>query len=112
MINIRKAGGPEELPKWILRDLAGILAPPICAIFNSSFREGYIPPIWKCANTYPLPKTNPPKRLEKDLCPISLTPIISKTIEIYACSCLREISEPILDQHQFGSRKTVLQFYH
>ena len=42
-IKINKAIGPDDIPNWILRDHAINLAPPICAIFNDSIREGYIP---------------------------------------------------------------------
>jgi len=35
--------GSDEIPNWILRDYATTLAPPVCAIFNSSVREGIVP---------------------------------------------------------------------
>ena len=69
-LNIRKAPGPDGIPNWILRDLSPILAPPICSILNASFRDGYVPQIWKSANVCPLPKVTPPKKVEKDLRPI------------------------------------------
>ena len=76
-----KAAGPDRIEAWMLRDLAPILASPITAIYNSSLREGYIPPLWKSANVCPLPKKNPPKLIEKDIRPISLTPILAKELE-------------------------------
>ena len=36
--------------------------------------------MWKC-NTVPVPKVNPPNTIEKNVRPISLTPIASKTLE-------------------------------
>ena len=45
------------------------------ATFNSSLREGVLPGDWKCANVIPLPKITPMNSVEKDICPISLTPI-------------------------------------
>ena len=38
-----KAVSPDNVPNWIYRDFAGHLSGPICAIFNSSMRDGYIP---------------------------------------------------------------------
>ena len=77
-INIRKAAGPDSIPNWMLRDFAGYLSGPIVAVFNNSFREGFIPSIWKCTDVVSLPKVTPPKCLDKGLRPISLTPTISK----------------------------------
>lgn len=58
-INTNKAIGPDGIPNWILRDGASFLSGPVCAVFNSSMREGYVPPMWKSANIFPLPKVNP-----------------------------------------------------
>ena len=35
--------GPDGIPNWVLKDLAGLVGPPICAIFNKSLAEGRIP---------------------------------------------------------------------
>ena len=103
-INVSKAVGPDEIPNWLLKDLSHELAPPVCAIWNSSFRESYIPPIWKSANTCPLPKTSPPLNLKKDLRPISLTPVLSKGIEFYARNWFMNIFKPHIDEYQYGSQ--------
>ena len=71
-----KATGPDNVPAWILKSHANILAGPLTAIFNSSLREGIIPGTWKSANVIPVP--NPPNTIEKYVRPISLTPIASK----------------------------------
>ena len=73
--------GPDNVPAWILKNHANILAGHLTAIFNSSLREGIIPETWTSANVIPVPKVNPPNTLEKDVRPISLTPIASKTLE-------------------------------
>jgi len=44
------AAVPDEIPNWILRDYATKLALAVCAIFNSSQREGIVPQLWKCAH--------------------------------------------------------------
>ena len=81
-IKINKAMGPDNIPACILRGNASILAAPITAIFNISLREGCIPAMWKAANVVPLPKRNPPRLIEKDIRPISRTPIVSKGVRI------------------------------
>ena len=75
-----KATGPDNVPAWILKNHANVLAGHLTAIFNSSLREGVIPDTWKSANGIPVPKVNPPNTIEKDVRPISLTPIASKTL--------------------------------
>ena len=72
-INVHKAPGPGGLPNWLLRDLSAHLAGPVCAIYNASVREGFVPSRWKEANVVPVPKVHPPRAIEADLRPISLT---------------------------------------
>jgi hypothetical protein len=104
-IQPHKACGPDGIPNWVYRDFAGYLAAPIASIFNSSFREGYIPSIWKSADVVPVPKVNPPQRLEKDLRPISLTPVICKTQESFMFSWVWDIIKLKIDKGQFGALK-------
>jgi hypothetical protein len=104
-INVNKSPGPDGIPSWILKEMAYELAPVICSIYNHSFRDSYLPQIWKCANTCALPKTSPPKIIEKDLRPISLTPIISKGIEYYARNWFMEHFKNTIDTTQYGSQK-------
>ena len=46
-------------------------------------RDRYIHIIWKSMDVAPLPKVTPPQSLDKDLKPISLTPVMSKVIIIH-----------------------------
>jgi len=80
-INVHKAPGPDGIPNWVLRDFAPLLYEPMCAVFNASVREGKEPSLWKHANVLPIPKVNPPKSIESDLRPISLTATVSKVLE-------------------------------
>ena len=77
-IKVNKAVGPDNMPAWVLRDNASTLAAPLTALFNTSLRDGVIPALWKTAHVIPLPKKQPPRSIEKDIRPISLTPIVSK----------------------------------
>ena len=81
--NLKKATGPDDLPNWILGDLSCIIAPPICAIFNQSIRECKLPIEWKKANVTPIPKVHPPRSIQSDARPISLTPTVSKYLESF-----------------------------
>ena len=76
-----KATGPDNIPAWVLKDQANILAAPLTAIFNSSLRQGVIPNEWKMANVIPLPKTKQMISVETDIRPISLTPIVANVFE-------------------------------
>ena len=64
-VKANKATGPDNIPAWVLRNYANVLAPPLTAIFNNSLREGVLPMEWKMANVIPLPKTSPPVSIEK-----------------------------------------------
>ena len=72
------------------------------AIFSSSLREGIIPDTWKSANVIPVPKVNPPNTIEKDVRPISLTPIASKTLESIILNMVNEKIAENIKRNQFG----------
>jgi hypothetical protein len=76
--NISKAGGPDNIPNWILREYSYELALPVNMIINSSIAEGSLPTIWKLANVVPLPKKSKLDDITADLRSISLTPTLSK----------------------------------
>ena len=80
-VKVRKTTGPDNIPAWLLKNHAEVLAPPLAAIFNNSLREGVVSIEWETANVIPLPKRNPPVVIEKDIIPISLTPIAAKGFE-------------------------------
>ena len=42
-VNTKKATGPDNLRNWVLKDCPPLLAGPVCAIFNSSLRDGCVP---------------------------------------------------------------------
>lgn len=102
-LDTRKAPGPDNIPTWVLHDFPGYLAPPICCIFNTSIREGRLPSVWKKATTRPIPKVIPPKKIETDLRPISLTCVISKEMESHMVGWIWEIVCSSLDPFQFGA---------
>ena len=101
-VKTNKTTGPDNVPAWILKNHANILAGLLTAIFNSSLREGIIPDTWKSANVIPVPKVNPPNTIEKDVRPISLIPIASKTLESIILNMLNEKIEENIKRNQFG----------
>ena len=80
-----------------LRGHAGILASPLTAIFNSSLREGVLPGDGKCVNVIPLPKIAPMNSVEKDIRPISLTPISAKVLKSIVMKWVDEIVSSKID---------------
>src|SRR5208282_4514202 len=94
--------GPDCISNRILRNLADVLAAPICAIINSSIREGIIPEYWKLARITPLPKCFPAYTVENDVRPIAITSSISKIAELFINRWFNEHFQPHLDNNQFG----------
>lgn len=82
-LNPYKANGPDNIPGWLLKEHADILAGPVSDILNYSYREGRLLSSWKHADIIPVPKQKPVREVNKHLRPISLTPILSKMSEEY-----------------------------
>ena len=101
-IKTNKASGPDNTPAWVLKDHAALLALPLTAIFNCSLREGKLPNEWKMANIIPLPKSNPPASIHKDIRPISLTPIAAKVFESIVMKWVDDTIVSNVDPKQFG----------
>ena len=55
-ISSHKVAGPDNIPSWVLKDFADILAIPVSMLINEPFKKEQLPLIWKCANITPLPK--------------------------------------------------------
>ncbi len=102
-LKVNQATGPDNIPAWVLRDFAHVLAKPLAAIFNSSLREGILPSAWKSVDVIPLPKRRPPASLESDLRPISLTAIPVKVLESILVKRINKGLEGKVDEKQFGS---------
>ena len=90
IVKVRKTTGPDNIPAWLLKNHAEVLAPPLTAIFNDSLREGVDPIERETAIVIPLPKRNPPVSMGKDIIPISLTPIAAKGFESIVMKWIEE----------------------
>ena len=67
-----------------------------------TIREGVVPIEWKTANVIPLPKRNPPVSIDKDIRPISLTPIAAKVFESIVMKWIDAKMDGKIDNKQFG----------
>ena len=105
LLRAHKACGPDNVPNWFWRDFSVWLAQPLCAIFNVSIRQGIVPLAWKLANVVPVPKTNPPATIDKDLRPISLTPCLCKVLESFIGQWILDDLQGKIDQRQYGALK-------
>lgn len=102
-LNPHKACGPDNIPNWFWRDFSVWLAEPLCAIFNCSIRHGVVPTSWKQADVVPVPKTNRPVDITKDLRPISLTSTLSKVLESFIGQWILNDLKGKLDDRQYGA---------
>jgi len=93
------------MPNWFWRDFLVWLAEPLSAIFNVSVRQGVVPAAWKLANVVPVPKTNPPAAIDKNLRPISLIPTLSKVLESFIGQWILDDLQGKIDNRQYGALK-------
>ena len=103
-LNPKKAHGPDGIPSWLLKENVDLLTGPIAAILNCSYRECTLPPVWKKADVVRIPKEKPIPDINRQLRPISLTPILSKLAEefvvmIYVKPAVMEL----IDSKKFGT---------
>ena len=101
-IKTNKSPGPDNFPNKLLKLFAFELAPVITDIYNATMLQGNFPQQLKRALVIPIPKVSPPKSIEEDLRPISLTSQIGKVMEGFTLdSLLSEVSGK-LDTKQFA----------
>ncbi|CAB4023586.1 Hypothetical predicted protein, partial [Paramuricea clavata] len=99
-----KSVGPDYIPNRVVKEFAHELAPIIKDIYNQSMKEGYIPELLKSSIVIPVPKINPPRTIENDLRPISLTCTIAKVMEGFTCTRLLPQLEDKLDPRQYARK--------
>ena len=79
----------------------------ITNIYNSAFRLGYYPLLWKHAKVLPIPKINKKPNLLESYRPISLLPTLAKILDKIILTRLTNFLDQskVIPQHQFGFRK-------
>ena len=105
-ISLQKSSGPDLVPNKILKELSFMLAEPICAIINSSVRQGKVPDCWKISRITPLPKQFPPKAVENDIRPIAITNTLAKIAEKFVARWFDDHFGTHLDPNQFGCTRS------
>jgi len=100
--NSKSYNGPDCIPNIILKHFSYKLAAPICAIGNSSFRQGILPDQWKISRITPLSKLFPVKTVENDTRLIAITNFIVKIAESLIGGFFSDHFAPLLDTNQFG----------
>ena len=95
---VKKAPGPDGIHNIVLKEFAFELAQLIADICIIPLCEGVVQPSLKHAIVSPLPKQMPPKSVENDVRPISLTNQMAKIMERFTLS----LSED-LDCKQFAA---------
>ena len=102
-LNPKKATGPDGIPSWLIKENADLLVGSVSDIINSSFREGRLPPSWKTADITPIPKQRLVQDINKDLRPVSLTPVLSKVAEEFVVEeHVRPAVMKMISENQFG----------
>ena len=76
----------------------------MCKILNSSYLENRLPSSWKSADVIPIPKQKPVRDINKDLRPISFTPIVSKLArEVVVEQYIKPAIFKVVDPNQYGT---------
>ena len=83
-IKPHKACGPDQIPNMVLKNCAKTLAPGVTLLFQKSLDTGIIPKDWTDANIAPVFKKGD-KHAPENYRPVSLTSVISKTLEHIIC---------------------------
>ena len=113
----RKAYGPDNIPNRLLVELAYVIGPSLCELFNMSLALGEVPCKWKEANITPAFKREDPT-LAMNYRPISLLCTLSKVLERCVYNhCYHHLEPRIYDlQHGFMRGKCtttqLLEVYH
>ena len=100
-LKTNKAPGPDCIPSLILKMFAFELSPILAELYNTSIKQGFLPSLLKSAVICPLPKRRPPKSIECDVRPISLTSHTAKIMEGFTLSRVLPGITERLDPKQF-----------
>ena len=102
-INTTKATGSDDIPDFVLKHSADILAPSLVTLFNASLSSGEVPRGFKLAHVTPLFKAGDPS-VPTNYRPVSLLPVISKLLEKLVQKALVDFVDPALPNTQFAFR--------
>ena len=110
-LRVDKAGGPDDIHPYILKNLATTLAKPLTILFNISLTEENLPNIWKKGIITALFKKGS-RNTAANYRPISLTSIICKLLErIITETIIKHLKENLIydkRQHGFTSKRSTV----
>ena len=103
----KKSSGNDNIPCFIIKDLANELAPALVTAINKSLASGVFPNLLKIAKVIPLYKNKGPNTLFENWRPISLLPALSKIYErvIYNQIYNYFTTNSLFANNQYGFRK-------
>ena len=84
----KKAPGPDGIPNMIIKELAKFYPEHLRDLFNSCFRFGVFPVVWKRQKLVLLPKGNKPPEDPSSYRPICLIDTCGKLFESVKCATL------------------------
>lgn len=84
----KESSGPDPISRTVWKEFAFELSPIIMDIYNASMIKGYVPEPFRPSDVVPVFKCSPPKSVEQDLRPISLTSQFAKIMEGFTLSAL------------------------
>ena len=92
-VNLRKALGPDGVLGMVLRACIAQLSQVFTTIFNLSLTQSTIPACLKSATIIPVLKKSTTVR-HKDYCPVALTPIVPKCLELLVLNHINFLLRP------------------
>ena len=101
-IKSNKSAGSYPIPGRVWKEFAMELSPIVMDIYNASMSQGCVPQHIKRSEVVPVPKCSPPKSVEQDLRPITLTSHLSKIIQGFTLQPLFDQVCENLDDKQFA----------
>ena len=101
-LGLPKSSGPGPIPGTVWKEFAFELSPIIMDIYNASMIQCSVPEPLKRSDVVQVPKCSPPKSVEQDLRPISLTSHLAKIMEGLTLSTLLNQVCDKVDVYQFA----------
>ena len=103
-----KASGPDNIPAFLLKEIAFQIAPPLAVVFQASLNQCSLPADWKIAHVVPVFKKGD-KSSPNNYRPISLTCLCCKILEHIVNSNifthLKQANILCEEQHGFRERR-------
>ncbi|CAI6370882.1 unnamed protein product [Macrosiphum euphorbiae] len=105
-MSTKKAPGEDGINAMILRNAWPIMGDLITNLFNDLLRNAYFPKIWRNADIVTILKGKDKKREDpKSFRPVSLLPVLGKSLEHLVCTRLHEETETNMANGQHGFKK-------